>query len=72
MSKNSRSAHGGLFGLYLVFGSLVLVVGLGVFLYTGEDLGSAGNQTKTQHTTVPAPALAGDVTSTITTEKTKH
>jgi hypothetical protein len=69
MSENSRGSGG---GLYFVVGGLVVVVGLGAFLYTGGNFGSLGSKTTTQQTTSSAPAPAGNVTTTTTTEKTKH
>jgi len=69
MSENSRGGNG---GLYFVMGGLVVIVGLGVFLYSGENLGSLGIKTTTQQTTTSAPAPTGNVTTTTTTEKTKH
>ena len=67
----SESPHTGNGGLYFVVGGLVVAVGLGVFLYSGENLGSIGIKTTTQNTTISAPAPAGNVTTT-TTEKTKR
>jgi hypothetical protein len=69
MSENSRVGNG---GLYFIVGGLVVVVGLGVFLYSGENLGSLGNKTTTQQTITSAPTPAGNVTTTTTTEKAKH
>jgi hypothetical protein len=71
MSENSRGGNG---GLYFVMGGLVVIVGIGVFLYTGENLGSLGVKTTILQTTTsaPAPAPGGNVTTTTTTEKTKH
>jgi len=51
---------------------LVVVVGLGAFLYSGGNFGFLGSKTTTQQTTTSAPAAAGNVTTTTTTEKTKH
>jgi hypothetical protein len=68
MAEESRGGNG---GLYFVVGGLVVVVGLGAFLYSGGNFGSFGNKTTTQQTT-SAPSLAGNVTTTTTTEKTKH
>ncbi len=69
MSESPRAGNG---GLYFVVGGLVVAVGLGVFLYSGEKLGSIGSKTTTQKTTVSAPAPTGNVTTTTTTEKTKR
>ena len=69
MSENSRGGNG---GLYLIVGGLVVVVGLGAFLYSGGNLGSFGGKTTTHQTTISAPAPAGSQTTTTTTEKTKH
>ena len=68
MAEESRGGNG---GLYFVVGGLVVVVGLGAFLYSGGNFGSFGSKTTTQQTT-SAPSLAGNVTTTTTTEKTKH
>jgi hypothetical protein len=67
MSEKSRGGTG---SLYLIFGGLVVAVGLGVFWYSGENLGSPGDKSTTQQTTVSAPTPAGTVTTTTTTEKT--
>jgi hypothetical protein len=67
MSESSRSGNG---GLYFVVGGLVVVVGLGAFLYSGGNFGSLGSRTTTQQTTTSAPAPAGNATTTTTTEKT--
>jgi len=69
MAGNSRGGNG---GLYFVVGGLVVVVGLGAFLYSGGNFGSLGSKTTTQQTTTSAPAPAGNVTTATTTEKTKH
>jgi hypothetical protein len=69
MSDNTRGGNG---GLYFVVGGLVVVVGIGAFLYSGGNFGSFGSKTTTQQTTTSAPAPAGNVTTTTTTEKTKH
>jgi hypothetical protein len=69
MSENSRGGNG---GLYFVVGGLVVVVGLGAFLYSGGNFGSLGNKTTAQQTTTSAPTPAGNVTTTTTTEKTKR
>ena len=68
MAEESRGGNG---GLYFVVGGLVVVVGLGAFLYSGGNFGSFGSKTTTQQTT-SAPSLAGNVTTTTTTEKTKR
>jgi hypothetical protein len=68
MAEESRGGNG---GLYFVVGGLVVVVGLGAFLYSGGNFGSFGSKTTTQQTTSSAPASAGNVTTTTTTEKTK-
>jgi hypothetical protein len=70
MSESARVGNGG--GLYFIVGGLVVVVGLGVFLYSGENLGSIGTKTTIQKTTISAPAPTGSVTTTTTTEKTKR
>ena len=69
MSDSSRSGNG---GLYFIVGGLVVVVGIGAFLYSGGNLGFLGSKTTTQQTTTSAPGLAGNVTTTTTTEKTKR
>jgi hypothetical protein len=69
----SESARGGNGALYFVVGGLVVVAGIGVFLYSGGNFASLGSRTTTQQTTTSAPAPAGNVTTTTTTEKTtKH
>ena len=69
MAEESRGGNG---GLYFVVGGLVVVVALGAFLYSGGNFGSLGSKTTTKQTTISAPAPAGNVTTTITTEQTKR
>jgi len=68
MAEGSRGGNG---GLYFIVGGLVVVVGLGAFLYSGGNFASLGSKTTTHRTTSSAPAPAGNVTTTTTTtEKT--
>ena len=70
MAENSNS--GGIGGLYFIVGGLVVVAGIGFFVYNGGHLGGGhGTSTTTEKTSVAAPAPAGSTTTT-TTEKTTH
>jgi hypothetical protein len=53
-------------GLYFIVGALVVVVGIGVFVYSGGYFGGHGKTTTEQTTTVP---FFGGTTTTTTTEK---
>jgi hypothetical protein len=66
MAENSSGNNS---GLYFIVGGLVVIVGLGTFVYSGGYLGGHGSKTTTEQTTISAPA--GSTTTTTTTEKSK-
>jgi len=66
MAENS-SGNG---GLYFIVGGLVVIVGLGIFAFSGGYIGGHGGKTSIERTTVSAPAV--NSTTTTTTEKTSH
>jgi hypothetical protein len=68
MAENS-SGNG---GLYFIVGGLVVIVGLGIFAFSGGYIGGHGGRTTTEQTTTSAPAPAASSTTTTTTEKTTH
>ena len=58
-------------GLYFIVGALVVVVGLGVFLFTGGHFGRGGpaaSHTSVERSTTISPG--GDTTTTVTRERT--
>lgn len=58
-------------GLYFIVGALVVVVGIGMFLYSGGHFGgggSSGPTTKIEKSVTVSPG--GDVTRSVTREKT--
>jgi hypothetical protein len=57
-------------GLYFIVGALVVVVGLGVFLFNGGHFSrsSATSHTSIERSTTISPG--GDSTTTVTREKT--
>lgn len=54
MSDSSGSSGGSHNGLYMIVGALVVVVGLGTFLYFGGDMsgGNSGSSTTTIERTI--------------------
>ena len=68
MVVNSSGGNG---FLYFIVGGLVVVVGLGAFLYSGGYIGGHGTRTTTEHSIAAAPGHALGLTTTTTTEKTK-
>ncbi len=69
MSEGSNGGSNS--ALYFIVGALVVVVGLGAFVYSGGYLGPHGSRTTTEKTTTSVPAAGGSTTTTTTTEKTK-
>lgn len=57
-------------GLYFIVGALVVVVGIGVYLFTGHTGGGGGSgpTTKIEKSVTVSPD--GDVTRSVTREKT--
>jgi hypothetical protein len=58
-------------GLYFIVGALVVLVGIGVFLFNGGYIGGHGggaSHTSVERSTTVTPA--GDTTTTITRDKT--
>jgi hypothetical protein len=68
----ANESGGGNGALYFMVGGLVVVVGIGAFIYTGGHLGSHAGGTTTEQTTTTSPAPAGSTTTTTRTEKTTH
>ena len=59
-------------GLYFIVGALVVVVGIGVFLFNGGYLGHGGggtpHTTSVERSTTTTPS--GDTTTTVTRQRT--
>lgn len=58
-------------GLYFIVGALVVVVGIGMYLFTGGHFhsgGGSGSKTTIEHSVTTSPG--GDVTRSVTREKT--
>ena len=59
-------------GLYFIVGALVVVVGIGMYLFSGGHMGggggSSGPTTKVERSVTTSPN--GDVTHSVTREKT--
>jgi hypothetical protein len=58
-------------GLYFIVGALVVIVGIGVFLFNGGHFGRSGGSSHTtsiERSTTVTPG--GDTTTTVTREKT--
>ena len=56
-------------GLYFIVGALVVVVGIGMFLFSGGHFGGGGTSRTTIEKSVDV-SPSGDVKTTITREKT--
>ena len=56
-------------GLYFIVGALVVVVGIGMFLFTGGHVGRGGGHTTSIEKSVTV-SPGGDVTRSVTREKT--
>lgn len=65
MAENTSGSGNG--GLYFIVGALVVVVGIGAFIYSGGYFGGHG-KTTTEQTTTSLPLIGGSTTTT-TTEK---
>lgn len=66
----AENTNAGPTALYLIVGALVVVIGLGVFVYAGGYVGARSKTTTEQTTTIP---LVGSTTTvTTTTEKPAH
>ena len=66
----AESTNAGPTALYFIVGALVVVIGLGVFVYSGGYFGARSKTTTEQTTTIP---LFGSTTTvTTTTEKPAH
>lgn len=70
MAEGSNGGNNG--ALYFIVGGLVVLAGIGAFVYGGGYLGNHVSNTTTERTTVtaPAPAAPAGTTTTTTTQKT--
>ena len=57
-------------GLYFIVGALVVVVGIGMFLFSGGHFGRGGGASRTTIEKSFDVSPGGDVKTTITREKT--
>lgn len=57
-------------GLYFIVGALVVLVGIGMFLFTGGHIGGGGGGPTTKVEKSVTVSTGGDVTRSVTREKT--
>ena len=66
----AENTNGGPSALYFIVGALVVVVGIGAFVYSGGYFGGHSKTTTEQTTTIPL--IGSTTTITTTTEKPAH